>query len=405
MTEDKSRLNQLTKYSIFAYIIIVMISNSIGSIGVKVIRIITGLMLLLYFTKEKKVYKSSYCAWALLFLAYNAISIQSAFSKLYAFQYTMTLAYVIIMNIFICQFMCKEDIIESGAKAFIAGAVLKGILVFGTNGLLVFLSSRSTDGTSANTIGLYSAIAALICFIMILKQNKNSEKKKISIYIILIIVLIAFTVLSASRKAFIYALVPLVTYFILSGKKPLKRIANIIAIVIIIFSVYMAFTKISFLYDLVGKRIESMYNGLQGQKTDSSTKTRMNLIDAGMKWFAERKWTGYGLANFRVLNEYYRDSHFYAHNNYVELLVDCGIIGTVIYYWFYIKLLITGWKNRNMTQINPIILGIIISFIIGEYGLVTYDDAIYQLILLYIYIYLFKQKKMQKTKVEDFSDE
>lgn len=37
----------------------------------------------------------------------------------------------------------------------------------------------------------------------------------------------------------------------------------------------------------------------------------------------------------------------YAHNNYVELLVDLGLVGTVAYYYIYVSALIKGIKLKK----------------------------------------------------------
>lgn len=403
MKTSKNTLTKITEYTIYLYILITMLFDNPGDIAVKIIRVTTTFFLFISIISRLKIRKSSYCLYMMLFLIYNILTIFTSFSKEYAISYTSSLAYVIIIDILICQFIYKDNIIKPAVKVFIFGALLKNILVFGQNGLLTFLYSRSSEGTSANTIGFYSAIAFLMCIIMILNKKENLTKSNNRyLYIGLAVIFLIFTILSASRKAFVYILVPLVIYFIINGKNPLKLIVNTIIIMLIMLLVYTAVTKVDFLYDLVGNRVESMISGFKGEETDASTQTRMGLIDAGMEWFKEKPWTGYGMSNFMALNRYYRNSKYYAHNNYVELLVDCGIIGTVIYYYIYVKILMMAWKNkRNVISVNPIILGIILSLFIGEYGMVTYNDPVYQLVLLFLFMYLTKQEEERKMKINE----
>lgn len=96
-----------------------------------------------------------------------------------------------------------------------------------------------------------------------------------------------------------------------------------------------------------------------------------------------------GLSNFKALCAVYRSwgSVYYAHNNYVELLVDCGIVGTLIYYSLHIKLLWTGilnWKKMDKEQL--MFLGMLLSMIICDYGMVTYFDIFSQLMLVLVYV-------------------
>ena len=403
MKKNKISLKLLTELSIYAYIIISLVS-SVGSTDVKIIRVITVVMILLNIVVDKKIFKSSYCVWAIVFLLYNVIGIYNAFSKEYAINYTFSLGYVIIINILICQYLYKENIIEIGLKAFIIGSFLKAAVVFGRYGFWVFISARSIENVSANGIGLYCAVSCLLCvvFWMKKKEQNNVDDKKISIYPFLAIIFIVFCILTASRKALIFLAVPMIIFFILKSKNPLKIFLNITTIIIVLVCSYIALIKVDFLYNLVGNRVESMVNGLlENGDTDASTRTRLNLVERGMEWFGKKPWFGYGMSNFKALNEYYRGSDYYAHNNYVELLVDCGIIGTIIYYWIYLKILCMAWKNRYITPVfNPIILGIMISFIIGEYGLVTYNMPMYQLILLFFFVYL-KRQTENKRKEEN----
>ena len=117
--------------------------------------------------------------------------------------------------------------------------------------------------------------------------------------------------------------------------------------------------------------------------SDSSTITRLNLISRGMKFFKERPWTGYGLNNFYVLNHLLTGSLYYAHNNYVELLVDCGIIGTTLYYSLHVSTLIKAIKmHKEYSQKIGIFIGILIAIIVCDYGIVSYYDIFTQALTL-----------------------
>lgn len=99
---------------------------------------------------------------------------------------------------------------------------------------------------------------------------------------------------------------------------------------------------------MIGFRLEGMFNGFFGneEEMDGSTYTRIQLVDFGKEIFAQRPWLGYGVCNFRaVYLSYFPGRHaLYAHNNYIELLVDLGIVGLVLYYIFYIYLIVRLFK-------------------------------------------------------------
>lgn len=394
-------VKKFTEWMIYLYILVVMVAESTGYFSVKVVRIFVMAALLLSFIKVASVrwVKSQYCLWAIVFLLYNIIMCQFAFSKSYAVDYTETLFYVIVIDVFICQYIYRNrEVIWSILKAIICGALLKGILVYSQYGLFAFLTSRSVEGTSANTVGFYCSIAAVFSFLFYIMERKRY-------YIVIAVILIVFMIASASRKAFIFFGVPIIFYFLMKSKNSIKFIRNFILIIIVAVVGLYALFKVPFLYELIGNRIEGLINGLiLGIEADASTSTRLSLIEFGMKYFKERPWFGYGMSNFKALVEVYRSwgSVYYAHNNYVELLVDCGIIGTIIYYSFYVKILIDGIKKRTPGQI--LVLGCMLGFIVSEYALVTYNDAIYQLLLL-VFSFILADKKEVSYHMQDKQNE
>ena len=52
------------------------------------------------------------------------------------------------------------------------------------------------------------------------------------------------------------------------------------------------------------------------------------MMEFGWELFKERPVHGYGMNNFS--QKYYLNT--YSHNNYIELLVSCGIVGFALYY-------------------------------------------------------------------------
>lgn len=382
-------LKKLTEWMIYLYIIIMMISGSTGDLAVKIVRvcIMPFLMMSVLGDSSIRFVKSKYCLWAILFLFYNVVMCFFAFSKSYAVEYTLTLFYVIIVNVFICQYIYNHRyIIISILKVFMLGALLQGLLIYGQNGLLVFLSARATEDTSANTVGFYSAMAAVFAFYFYLNSKTNKK------YIFIGAISTVFLILSASRKAFMFLGIPIAVYLIIKSKNPIKVLRNLLLSFLTMIVSIIIVLKVPFLYELAGNRIEGLLNVFFfGGVIDSSTNTRLSLIEFGMTYFQERPWFGYGMSNFKALVEVYRSwgSLYYAHNNYVELLVDCGFVGTLIYFSLYIDMFISGVRNmKYRIPVQMLAMGCLISFIICEYGMVTYNDAIYQLLLIILFFIL-----------------
>jgi O-antigen ligase len=160
--------------------------------------------------------------------------------------------------------------------------------------------------------------------------------------------------------------------------------------------------KIPTLYDILGNRIETMINGLSGEgDVDASTSLRLKMINWGLEWFQEKPWMGYGLNAYKTLlgtkNTSFGTAGVYAHNNYIELMVDIGIIGVIIYYYIYVYMI--GKSFRNIKNRNAALIfafGILIACIINEYGHVVYYDKFEQLLLILIYIIIENEDKVNK---------
>ncbi len=376
-----------------------MTNASTGTILVKAIRIVLVALVLVYIIANKKVSPTWYGKWAMIFLILNIFLIKSAFNVEIAKSYTLSLLYVLIVNVLICQYTIRNKIFDKIFIAMIIGATLEGLIVFLKYGFFVFLSSRFGAAGSANSIGLYSAFAFSLCIYSVHTKDKN--KSSIPYYLLMILNSI-IVILSASRKAILFLLLPLVVFYFGKSSNPIKVLKNSIVIFLILISSYLLITKVPVIYDFVGNRIESMLSGFQGGQTDSSTSTRMYLIKDGWNWFKKKPFLGNGPSNYRALHaNQYKGNLLYAHNNYIELLVDIGIIGTVIYYLLYLKITINIIKSKVKNKKSDlIIVGIFISIIIGEIGLVTYYDAYIQLLLMTILLYFDNQRKIGEKNVE-----
>ena len=125
------------------------------------------------------------------------------------------------------------------------------------------------------------------------------------------------------------------------------------------------------------------------------------MIEWGVEWFKEKPKLGYGIDSYKMLlgtkETSFGITGAYAHNNYIELIVDVGILGLVVYYYIYIYMIIKSFKyikSRNLLLI--LMLGILIACMVNEYGQVTYYYKFYQLVLLLIYIVI--QNEIEKGK-------
>lgn len=385
----------IAEFGIVSYIFLTMISDSTGDILTKIARIILVSLLGTLYLRRLRIPKISipYIAWNLAFLLYCVFGCFRAFSQSYAINYTITLMYVISCNIFIVIYISLYiDKIDLVLKTMIAGALCKALLCYIQNGFLVFLNSRATDDISANTIGYYCAFTCVITWYYF-----RIEKR--ILYQVCAFLSLIFVILSGSRKALLFIIIPIAVMIVLKSKHPLKILKNIFIVCFGVFVIFFLIMNVNVLYLMVGNRIETAIAGIFGYgATDASTSTRLLLIYDGIEWFKQRPIWGYGLSNYRVLRLFYYPSRqeFYAHNNYVELLVDCGIVGTAIYYVLHLSILLKAIKKRrNMSDLSLMLLGMLISILVCDYAMVTYYSIFTHLILMLVYLIFFKETKQE----------
>lgn len=365
----------------------------------KLIKILFIIPCYVYVLKLRKIYFDTYVKWMLCFAVFAGLSFIWAISitnAVYRYQ-------TIILNL-ICIFCLmvyiknRTDRIELILKTLLWAPIILEIRVALSYGLLVFADKRGVEGVvSPNAIGMYAGIAVVLGAFFFMRENKYKN-----IYFLSMTVNTLIVILSASRKAILFILIPLLLFYILRQKNSLKILGSVMVSIGLIAVTYYAIMNISFVYDMVGYRIETMISGLMGTgKTDGSTSLRLKMIKWGLEWFEARPLTGYGINNYMnllgTMNTSYGTAGVYAHNNYVELLVDLGLIGTMIYYFIYLKMLLKAVRIRNvLTPIQTLLVSILVSIIICEYGMVTYFQIYVQIILALTWLLLFPEKEMAK---------
>lgn len=204
------------------------------------------------------------------------------------------------------------------------------------------------------------------------------EKSKIRIAATFIFLNILF---SGSRKALIVStLFFLLMFFLTSDRKDLLKKAKKIFIImawLAIISIYI-FTN-DFMYSLIGTKLQNVILAFGLNKSlglhDSSIEARNILRETAWNIFLQHPILGVGYYGFKDYNYW----GYYAHNNYLEILADLGMIGFVVYYSYYCHCLFLAFKmklkNKWITNsIRPdILLSVfVICFVILEYGQVTY---------------------------------
>lgn len=233
--------------------------------------------------------------------------------------------------------------------------------------------------TNVNTIGMATLSSLIISFWYVLYRKRK--------WWLVAMVVSAITALgSGSRKVIFSLAVSILLMVFLRGnyKRKLQTFLQSIAALGVLYLI-LQLPIFSTLLDSV----EEMLNGVLGTgETDSSTAVRMQMVQAGLESFKENPVFGIGIGNAAIINKLATGRQTYLHNNYVELLADVGLVGTILFYSIYAFPLPALLRQTSQRRSESILaLTLLLVDLVIQFGQVTYHlKNIHLQILLYFLI-------------------
>ncbi|WP_350022543.1 O-antigen ligase family protein [Turicibacter sanguinis] len=338
--------------------------------------ILMGLIgcLFIYLIKINKINLNSYFLFMGMFVIYTwmtclwALEIELAVEK----SITLTLLFItgILMYNFFYDIQDNKFIIKSlfWAGIFLA---LYTIFYYGISDFFLRLAQGGRIGgeiLNENSLGMYTGIAVIISFYYVWIKNKK-------IYYLILVIPFVVAMSTGSRKAVILIVMG-IGILILCQMENKIRLKQILIIPIIIIGIALAMK--SPIFYVTNQRMEALFNSITGDgKIDNSIKIRNEMIRIGSNQFKETPFLGIGMGNARLISKNELGKDAYLHNNFIELLVNGGIIGFIIYYLMYLVIIIKllpHVKNKNDLAIITFI--IIFTRIVMDYGSVSYYTKI-----------------------------
>lgn len=242
---------------------------------------------------------------------------------------------LVVIIAFSCLIHEREDIWFL-LKLLVLSGVILILYLSARNGVHALLTLREDVDSSvinANEFGVKCTISSFCAYVLVRFGSKCRK-----LYTLAALVFIVFALSTASRKvlvliAFLFGL----SYIISSERGKMRSVVIVLLIAVLaVFAVY----QVPYLYDLIGARIDEMLSAFGAPSIDLHTSTgqRLSYIELGMSLFNKKPFFGHGIANAA----YYNGT--YLHNNYVELLADVGLIGTLVYYAPYFVAIYSNGK-------------------------------------------------------------
>lgn len=241
--------------------------------------------------------------------------------------------------------------------------------------------------SNINNVAMISSVAIISFIYKVLFERLSIINMGIcSGLSILGMIIIAAT---GSRKALVMLVVSVFLLFSIRFKSR-HFVFTIIKATVIIFIlgfILMQLKDVAIFKGIVN-RMESLIAMVTGNgRVDVSAENRAKFISIGMNQFMKHPILGYGMGNSgKVLVNAIGGKETYFHNNYVELLVCGGLVGTIVYYLIWIKPIkeIIKYRKFDTAAILSIIMASIL--LVMDYGAVTYFEKINYFYIMIMYI-------------------
>ncbi len=239
--------------------------------------------------------------------------------------------------------------------------------------LNAFGGSINTDITGKNTTAVQMVVTYAISWYLFFITKKKQ-------YVLFNILFALVALMTASRKSVVGLLVVTVMMLIINGKRK-NIVFRTVLVAAVLLAAYWAITNIE-MFSRTYERLMQMLEHLQGGKGDNSSEVREAMRMMGWQAFKENPVLGYGVGySAMTLTAGRHEAGTYLHNNYVEVGVSLGAVGLALYYWPYLRVLLTSLKRFWRDVGALLLLTVTVVTLVLDYGMVSYFDKFTLLIL------------------------
>ena len=216
--------------------------------------------------------------------------------------------------------------------------------------IIEFLFSDSSfTGISSNRNISSSSIIIKFIFLIFLMNSSSSFFNKIFLKILEIIAIVSIVLLQSRLGLFSLILIYILFFFIYKNKRK-----NYIISLLIVF-----LSSISLSSSDGSKVVDKNYNILN-LESDESLNQRLNFYSIAIELFNQKPIFGHGIGSWKYESLAYKKSEdntvlipYYTHNDFLQILVETGIIGLGIYFvillYLFNNVLKLFKRDKNMS--------------------------------------------------------
>lgn len=384
--------NTILKVAWLIYFIIVLNYNDLP--GMQMFSLIAMVLLTVFCVSGKLISSNFYTGkWYLIFFLYMTISfLWAVFKDRSSGVYEATfrvLIFVLCLDVF-CDSKENTDYmlnttIFAGVYYAVHVLMTTPVSYYGTLNVGVSVNAQR------NFVGQVSALISIISFVLLMSEK---QKKKRCLYLFSMILCYFVACISGSRKAFL--MLPLAVVLYMLTQKSLNKKLQYLLILFVAFVLFFTiFAQSAYLQEYFGERLLAVFDD---SIADKSIEGRNYLKLVAISLFQKHPIIGMGCDNVRsYLRSIGYPNQVYAHNNYLELLADYGVVGIILFYNFHLRVLYQAVKDKWSNMYSKLCFIFILAIMFMDYGQVSYQKHMY----IYMLVIVCSSMKWGKKESND----
>lgn len=335
--------------------LLVQFSFNIG-FSLKPYMLVSILMILIFLGKNKTITIQKnrrmpyYEMFFVCFVIYATIRNSFAGDIMLGFKGSIALCFSLFVYYF--TFYCFKKISNEAVLKIIYKSGLLTVIIISIGFLLkderIFELDRTVNRLRGyvqdpNFFALYFVLPLFIS----LFYSINHKKKILATGIFLIILFLTY-----SRAAYISILLAIIYLLFIQRKNIYKFKRKIAASILIIFSL------IAILYTIPATKhiVEMAVNNIDSRFSESASRgAREFLIEIGVDTFKENPLFGVGMLNVRYYTTPFIRNN-YLHNTFLEVFVEQGIVGGILYLGFFLSFVFQKCFNKYSKLLKAVII-------------------------------------------------
>lgn len=376
----------------------------VALMGITLFKIIT-------WKDNRKIVVPLYCFVLMNFAAYNYISKMWAWNPYLVDRQIVLLVSGVIICFIMTNYFIKRGSVDTILYTITFTGITVSIYTIITYGGIAEFYHAATkemarlggEVNNENLIGMLAAYSIVLLLYYALYRNIKIN------YIIMLLPGVVMAA-SGSRKALLAFVVGsiLLIYFKQRTSRGVVKIMKLIYWGIFLWIV-LKFVLSLEIFSTVNTRMEMLLDMITGSGTSggASADARRNMIEAGFQQVEQTPLFGIGLYNSALLVLYRLGFATYLHNDYIELLVNGGMVGFVMYYSVYLALLIKHIKLMKTYDDPELIISftMLILFLITNLAKVSYYGSLNAYLYTTLWISTVEIFKRRKIKNENAAED